>query len=87
MLTRRLIAAARSRGYKVNTPDADAERGGSVIIDVPDGMTVANELIARGVIIDYRPGAGIRIAPHFYNTEAEIDLAIETLGEIVGCST
>ena len=86
MLTRRLMESARSRGYKVNTPDADAERGGSVIIDVPDGMTVADELIARGVIVDYRPGAGIRIAPHFYNTEAEIDRAIDMLGEIAGRS-
>jgi kynureninase len=45
---------------------------------------VSKELLRRGVIIDYRPGAGIRIAPHFYNTEEEIDFAVTTLTEIVG---
>jgi len=40
----------------------------------------------RGVIVDYRPGAGIRMAPHFYNTEQEIDHAMATLAEIVGSS-
>jgi kynureninase len=57
-----------------------------VIIDVPNGAVVADELIRRGVIVDYRPGAGIRVAPHFYNTEAEIAHAITTLREIVGAS-
>ena len=42
-------------------------------------MAVADELIRRGVIVDYRPGAGIRMAPHFYNTDAEIDHAMATL--------
>ena len=46
-----------------------------MIVDVPDGAAVADELIRRGVIVDYRPGAGIRMAPHFYNTEDEIDHA------------
>ena len=85
-LTRRLIDAALAAGYRLNTPTADHERGGSVIVDVPNGMAVADELIRRGVIVDYRPGAGIRMAPHFYNTEAEIDHAMATLREIVGSS-
>jgi kynureninase len=85
-LTRRLIDAALAAGYRLNTPTADHERGGSVIIDVPDGAAAADELIRRGVIVDYRPGAGIRMAPHFYNTEAEIDHAMATLREIVGSS-
>ncbi len=53
---------------------------------MPDGAAAADELIRRGVIVDYRPGAGIRMAPHFYNTEAEIDHAMAALGEIVGSS-
>jgi kynureninase len=85
-LTRRLIDAARAAGFRLNTPTDDRERGGSVIVDVPDGAAVADELIRRGVIIDHRPGAGIRVAPHFYNTEQEIDRAVETLIEIVGAS-
>jgi kynureninase len=82
-LTRRLIDAALAAGYRLNTPTADHERGGSVIIDVPGGAAAADELIRRGVLVDYRPGAGIRIAPHFYNTEAEIDHAMATLRGIV----
>lgn len=83
LLTRRLMDGARAAGFRVNTPDGDHERGGSVIIDVPDGAAVADELIRRGIIIDHRPGAGIRVAPHFYNTEDEIDVALATLRDIV----
>jgi kynureninase len=81
-LTRRLMTLAREAGFRINTPDDDAERGGAVIIDVPNGMEVADELIRREVIVDYRPGAGIRMAPHFYNTMAEIEHAMETLKTI-----
>jgi kynureninase len=82
-LTRRLIEGAQARGYKVNTPLDDRERGGTVTIDAPGGSATADELIRRNVIVDYRPGAGIRVAPHFYNTEDEIDHALETLEAIV----
>lgn len=81
-LTRRLIDGALAAGFRLNTPTDDRERGGSVVIDVPSGAAVADELIRRDVIIDYRPGAGIRMAPHFYNTEEEIDRAIGALTEI-----
>lgn len=82
-LTRRIIDHAVARGYRVNTPLDDARRGGTVIVDVPDSAAVAAELIRRDVIIDHRPGAGIRMAPHFYNTEEEIDRALQTLDQIV----
>jgi kynureninase len=82
-LTRRLIDHARSRGYRLNTPVDDRERGGTVVIDIPGGQQAAEALIQRGVIVDYRPGAGIRIAPHFYNTEAEVDHAMAVLDEVV----
>ena len=82
-LTRRLMNHARAAGFRINTPDADAERAGAVIVDVPDGYAATQELIRRNVIVDYRPGAGIRMSPHFYNTEAEIDHAMEVLSAIV----
>ncbi|HEX4567175.1 MAG TPA: hypothetical protein VH138_11125, partial [Vicinamibacterales bacterium] len=83
-LTRRLIDGALAAGFRLNTPTDDRERGGSVVIDVgARGQAVADELIRRDVIVDYRPGAGIRVAPHFYNTEAEIDRALATLVELV----
>jgi kynureninase len=86
MLTRRLIDGAVAHGYRLNTPTDDRERGGSVIIDVPNGAAIADQLIQRGVLVDYRPGAGIRMAPHFYNTEQEIDHAVTTLSESVASS-
>jgi kynureninase len=82
-LTRRMIDLAQAAGFRINTPTADAERAGAVIVDVPNGAAVAAELIRREVIIDYRPGAGIRIAPHFYNTMAEVEHAFEMLSDIV----
>ena len=81
-LTRRLMDLVQAAGYRLNTPLDDRERGGAVIVDVPDGERVAQELIARNVIVDYRPGAGIRIAPHFYNTDQEIDHAVSVLREV-----
>lgn len=85
-LTRRLIEHAKAAGFRINTPDADAERAGAVIVDVPDGYAVTQELIRNDVIVDYRPDAGIRMSPHFYNTEEEIDRAMEVLREIVGAA-
>ncbi len=82
-LTRRMIDLALRAGYRVNTPLGDAERGGAVIVDVPNGRAVADELIRREVIVDYRPGAGIRMAPHFYNTLDEVEHAMAVLDEIV----
>jgi len=82
-LTRRLMDLASEAGFRINTPASDHERGGSVIIDVPDGARVTDELIKRGVIVDYRPGAGIRLAPHFYNTIEEIDHAMQQLCDVI----
>lgn len=82
-LTRRMLEAAVARGWRLNTPTRDADRGGTVVIDVPGAAQVTEELLARDVLVDYRPGAGIRLAPHFYNTEAEVDRAMGTMEEIL----
>jgi kynureninase len=87
-LTRRIIDHALSRGYRVHTPLDDRERGGTVTVDLPGAAAVAEGLNRRGVIVDHRPGAGIRLAPHFYSTEAEIDHALAVLDELAalaGC--
>jgi kynureninase len=81
--TRRVMDHAASRGWRVRTPQDDAWRGGTVTLDVPDSARVAAELIARGVIIDHRPNAGIRMAPHFYTTDDEIEAALAAMDELV----
>ena len=83
-LTRRVIEHAQRAGYRLNTPTKDGERGGTVVVDVPNAEAVAQRLLEQNVIIDYRPGAGIRIAPHFYSTDEEIERAMQTLEAIVG---
>ena len=82
-LTRRLMDAAAQRGWRLNTPNDDRQRGGSVVIDVPGAATVTQRLLAADVIVDHRPNAGIRMAPHFYNSEADIDRAVEVMAETV----
>ncbi|MBI2797065.1 MAG: aminotransferase class V-fold PLP-dependent enzyme [Gemmatimonadetes bacterium] len=81
--TRRLIALADARGFAVSAPRDDARRGGTVAFDVPHGYEVAQELLARHVIVDYRPGAGIRVAPHFYTSDDELERAVGTIDEIL----
>ena len=65
---------------------ADASRGGTVTVDVDGSEEVARGLLAREVVIDHRPGAGIRIAPHFYSTVGDVDHALSVLDELVAVS-
>lgn len=77
--TTRLIELAEEAGFQVNTPKHSAERGGTVSIDVPNGYEVNKELSRRDFLADYRPGAGIRVAPHFYTKDEELDLIIREI--------
>jgi kynureninase len=81
--TSRLIALADARGYKVTAPRDDAHRGGTVAFDVPHSYGVAQALLANDVIVDYRPNAGIRIAPHFYTSDTELELAVDMIDAIL----
>jgi kynureninase len=81
--TRRLIDFADQHGWRVNTPRDPEQRGGTVSIDVPDAQQVSRELLARDILVDWRPKAGIRFSPHFYNTDDEIDAAMAALTEIL----
>jgi kynureninase len=81
--TARLIDLAQAAGFRVNCPHNPAERGGTVVIDVPHGAQVTKELVRREVLVDYRPGAGIRVAPHFYTKDEELDHAIREIRNIL----
>ena len=56
---------------------------GTVAVDPPDALPVSRALKARDYIVDFRPGAGIRISPHFYNTPGEIDSLFAEMARIV----
>ena len=75
-LTSRLIELADVRGYTVNAPRDQNERGGTIALDVPHGYEVTQHLLSRNILVDYRVGAGIRIAPHFFTKEEELDEAV-----------
>lgn len=81
--TARLIELADEQGWRVNSPREADKRGGSVIIDVPHAAAVVRELAARDVLVDHRPGAGIRLGPHFYNTDEEIEAAVAEIKSIL----
>jgi kynureninase len=81
--TKRLIEGALERGWRVRTPMDPAERAGTVSVDCPHAREVTRELLARDVLVDFRPQAGIRLSPHFYNRDDEIDAALEHIQEIL----
>lgn len=81
--TRLLIELADQAGYKVNSPRDDARRGGTVVLDPPHSYEVSRELIMRNIVVDYRPGGGIRISPHFYNTDDEVRACIDAIRDIL----
>jgi len=80
--TQRLIELALEAGFRVNSCRNPAQRGGTVVIDVPDGKAVTQELARREILVDYRPQAGIRVAPHFYTTDDEIDHTVRQIRSI-----
>lgn len=87
--TRLLIELAERAGLRVVSPRVDDERGGSVVLDPSPiagegvGHAVAAALNARDVVLDYRAGAGIRLAPHFYTRDDELEAAVGELVSVV----
>jgi kynureninase len=53
-----------------------------VAVDFDHALEVSRELNARDVVVDYRPGAGIRMSPHFYTAEEELERAFSAIDEI-----
>jgi len=81
--TAKLIELADQRGWRVNTPRDPEKRGGTVSIDMPHSEAVCRELLRRDILVDWRPQAGVRLSPHFYTTDQELEDAIASAEEIV----
>jgi kynureninase len=82
-MTTRLLEGAKSHGWRVNTPENPDERAGTVSIDCPHAYEVCRELLEREILVDFRPKAGVRFSPHFYNRIEECDFAIEQVDDIL----
>ena len=67
----------------MNSPRNPEQRGGTVSIDMPDAQEVCGELLKRDILVDYRPKAGVRMSPHFYNKDEELETAIAAVEEIL----
>ncbi len=78
-----MIEFALDHGWKVNTPRDVNERGGSVMIAVDDGPSMVNRLAERKVFVDCRPGVGLRISAHFFNTDEEVQEAMAVLKDLL----
>lgn len=81
--TAQLIALADGRGWRVNTPRDPEKRGGTVSIAMPDAAEVCRELLRREILVDYRPRAGVRMSPHFYNADHELERVVAAVDEIL----
>ena len=81
--TSRLIQLADDRGFRVHASRDPERRGGTVAIRVPHAYEVSKALLARDILVDYRPDAGIRIAPHFYTSDDELEHAMAAIDEIL----
>jgi len=81
--TQLLVDLADKAGFEIRSPRSPERRGGAVIVDVPDFAAVHKELTERQILCDFRPDAGIRLGPHYYNTDDEIRFVVEQVGEIL----
>jgi len=81
--THLLIGLADVAGLTVRSPRDPERRGGTVTIDVPEGAAVYTELELRGILGDFRPGAGIRLGAHFFTTDKELRYAVEQIVDVV----
>ncbi len=78
-----LIELLDDAGLEVASPRDPAPRGGTDTVRTPDHAAVHHALGERGIICDFRPDAGVRIGPHFYNTEDELRRTVAALSDIV----
>ena len=80
--TNHLIQLAEEAGFTVTSPKDPARRGGTITVAHEHAGAMTKELLRREFIVDYRPGAGVRISPHFYTKDEELELVIEEMKKI-----
>ena len=81
--TTRLIELAEEANLRVTSPRHANQRGGTITVDVEHGAGVVRELGVREILVDFRPGAGVRISPHFYTKDEELEIVISEIRNII----
>jgi kynureninase len=82
-LVEHVITRADEAGLPIRSPRERNGRGGIVNVGVgPEARKVCHALLDRDICTDYR-GDGIRVSPHFFNTEEDVDRLFEGLREIL----
>ena len=81
--TQTLVELAEESGFRVTSPRDPARRGGTITVAIEHAAAVTRELVRREFIVDYRPGAGVRISPHFYTKDEELAAIIREMRDIV----
>jgi kynureninase len=85
--TSRLVEMAEARGYRVFAPKDAEKRGGTIAFDVPHAYEVAQVLLSKEILVDYRVGAGIRVAPFFFTRDDELETLIGSIDEAIETSS
>lgn len=80
--TQYLISLAEAAGFRVTSPADPNRRGGTITVWDDNAAALTKELVRREFIVDYRPGAGVRISPHFYTKDEELELIIAEMKKI-----
>jgi kynureninase len=80
--TQLLIDLSEEAGFRVTSPGDSRQRGGTITVWDENAGAITKELIRREFIVDYRPGAGVRISPHFYTTDEELELVVAEMKKI-----
>jgi kynureninase len=81
--TSRLLEHAAARGLASRSPADPARRGGTVTLTVPHGPAFVAALAERDILVDCRPDVGLRLSPHFYNTDEELDACLDAVTELI----
>jgi kynureninase len=81
--TQLLIDLLDEAGFEVGSPRDPARRGGTVTVRPPEFEAVHKELAERQILCDFRPDAGLRLGPHYYNSDDELRFAVAQISEIV----
>jgi kynureninase len=85
LLTEWLRQDLLSRGFDVTSPPDPQRRGGSLTVKLgadEHGPAFVAALEQRGVLVDHRPDAGLRVSPHFYTKLDELKRFSEVLSEL-----